>query len=63
MDAISINPKIPGFKHNWIPGCVVEAMVATYEKGSWADQDEFNQMAKKVGFYGVFEETKQEVIL
>lgn len=53
MSNTIIFPEIPGFKSDWIPGCIVETIVSSYENNGWRDQDDFNKLAEKFGFYAI----------
>lgn len=44
-------PKLPGYKNDWLPGCVIEAMHLAILKKSANNQKEFIRQAKKIGFY------------
>jgi hypothetical protein len=47
-------PRLPGYRPNWIPGCVVDAMVAAATGNfNGIQQIEFNEMAKKLGFFAL----------
>jgi len=53
MKNTKIYPEIPGFKSEWIPGCIVETIVSSYTQDKWHNQDEFNNIAEKFGFYAI----------
>jgi hypothetical protein len=44
-------PRLPGYKPEWIPGCVVEAMVSASTGEYGLSQNEFNAKAKELGFF------------
>ncbi len=51
LEGVKFTPRLPGYHNDWIPGCVVEAIVAA-ETGSFKwSQSEFNKKAKKLGFF------------
>lgn len=53
LEKIKFFPKLPGYKNDWIPGCVLEAMViASNNQANQGSQSDFNQTAKKLGFFG-----------
>lgn len=52
MKNVEFVPRLPGYKTDWIPGCVVEAMhVASTGNYGDFDQIKFNKQARKLGFY------------
>jgi hypothetical protein len=53
LKSTSIFPEMPGFKNNWIPGCIVETIVSSYSNRKWVNQDDFNDMAETFGFYAI----------
>ncbi len=59
-EGVKFIPRLPGYKPDWIPGCVIEAMVAA-ETGYFnhLSQQEFNRMARELGFFALMvQETK-----
>ena len=51
LNGVEFFPRLPGYRKNWIPGCVVEAIIAAEtEKFNGEDQKTFNQEARKLGF-------------
>lgn len=58
LEGINIFPKIPGFKNNWIPGCIVETIALLYDKEIiCGSQQIFNQKASEIGFRAIFEKS------
>ncbi len=53
-------PKIPGFYRDWIPGCVVEAVVSLHGKDVFVDQAEFNEAARESGMHTIFSEISED---
>ena len=51
LGALRFFPKLPGYKQDWIPGCVLEAMHNSITKSKTTSQIVFNQEAKIIGFY------------
>ncbi|MBM4305256.1 MAG: hypothetical protein FJ123_00835 [Deltaproteobacteria bacterium] len=52
LDGARFLPRLPGYKADWIPGCAVEAIYsAATGKFNVSSQAEFNQGAKKLGFF------------
>ncbi|MBL7058536.1 hypothetical protein ISS03_04310 [Patescibacteria group bacterium] len=52
MDGVEFFPKLPGYKKDWVPGCVVEAMsVACTADFTGKDQLLFNKQTSELGFY------------
>jgi len=52
MKDTSFYPSLPGYESNWIPGCAVEAIMASATGGfNGCSQKEFNQKAKELGFF------------
>jgi hypothetical protein len=60
LNGAVVFPKMPGFKTNWIPGCVVETIVYSYKNLKWKNQSQFNEIAEEVGFQSVFCEINSE---
>jgi hypothetical protein len=48
---VEFSPPLPGYNSRWIPGCVQESMVASYTEQFEIDQDSFNEISKKLGFF------------
>lgn len=52
MKDTSFYPSLPGYESNWIPGCAVEAIMASATgEFNGCSQQEFNQKAKELGFF------------
>ncbi len=49
LEGMAIIPRFPGFESGWLPGCIVETIVASYNK-IWSDQNQFNKIAHNIGF-------------
>lgn len=54
-------PRLPGFGHEWLPGCLIEALV-TASNGGYpiADQRDFGEAATKLGLHAVRVEHRYE---
>jgi len=48
---VQFRPPLPGYEHYWIPGCVQESMVVAETGNHDLSQEEFNERAKKLGFF------------
>lgn len=48
---VEFSPPLPGYHNKWIPGCVQESMVASSTNQFELDQDSFNEISKKLGFF------------
>lgn len=48
-------PPLSGYRKSWIPGCVLEAIVVCSQRspGKIKDQNEFDEVARKVGFRAI----------
>ena len=44
-------PPLPGYRADWIPGCVQESMVVAETGHHDLNQDEFNRRSKELGFF------------
>ena len=42
-------PRLPGYKKQWIPGCMLEAIVATQSSDSLASYHRFRETAREIG--------------
>jgi hypothetical protein len=52
MRDVKFYPRLPGYKAEWIPGCAVEAIFsAATGKFNGSSQKDFNEEAKKLGFF------------
>lgn len=52
MAGVKFYPPIPGYRADWLPGCAVEAMVASATgEFNGRSQREFNRRAKEMGFF------------
>ena len=59
LSGVEIYPTFPGFKSDWIPGCIIETIVSLYDK-KWTNQNQFNEIAHKIGFRAIFENISEE---
>jgi hypothetical protein len=51
LKGVNFTPRLPGYHNDWIPGCVVEAIVASATGSFNGEQSDFNQRAKELGFF------------
>lgn len=52
MTGVKFYPPIPGYKADWLPGCAVEAIIASATgEFNGCSQQEFNRRAKELGFF------------
>jgi hypothetical protein len=51
LKGTKFTPRLPGYRNDWIPGCVVEAIVASATGSFNGSQSDFNKKAKKLGFF------------
>ncbi|MBI5038891.1 MAG: hypothetical protein HZC13_03885, partial [Nitrospirae bacterium] len=50
LSGMSFLPSFPGYASEWLPGCVIEAVVATRHGNCLAEQEDFDGRAKSMGF-------------
>lgn len=50
LSGVKIFPRFPNYAEKWIPGCAVEAIVASNGDVTWANQEEFARVARDMGF-------------
>jgi len=50
-EGVEFSPPLPGYHNKWIPGCVQESIVASSTCQFEVDQESFNEISKKFGFF------------
>lgn len=51
LPGVKFRPSLPGFASNWLPGCVIEALIVSSNSNfNFSTQEEFNLKAREVGF-------------
>ena len=53
---VTFKPPLPGYRDYWIPGCVQESMVVAETGRADLQQEEFNRIAKELGFFAILVE-------
>lgn len=53
LDKVRFFPRLPGYRSDWIPGCAIEAIISSTIGGGFngISQINFNNRARKIGFY------------
>jgi len=49
LEGVRFLPEIPGYDREWLPGCVIEALVVSNGHAG-ANQQDFDQISKEIGF-------------
>jgi hypothetical protein len=52
-------PRLPGYKKQWIPGCMIEAIVKSYSKQWCSSYQNFSKTAQHIGIGVLIEQVKK----
>ncbi len=59
VSGVKFYPRLPGYKKDWIPGCTTEAIVEATTRSGEESQQNFNRLARKIGFRPILIKNKR----